>query len=90
MTNRKFAYCKNGHRSTVPFDAFSTDTASTHSCPICGRGVMTEPPPDDAKGDYTMSCGIDPMPSQEWAQPAPTPDDSIAASGNTPRVSDHG
>lgn len=60
-TKRKFAFCKSGHRSTVPEDAFSTDTASTHSCPICGRGVIVEPTEGVARGDYTPARGLDPM-----------------------------
>lgn len=59
---RKFAHCINGHRSTVPEDAFSTDTASTHSCPTCGRGVIVDDPGDYPRGDYAMSSSIKPLP----------------------------
>lgn len=59
---RKFAFCKNNHRSTVPEDAFSTETASTHSCPVCGRGVMVDDPGERPRGDYTMSHSIEPLP----------------------------
>ena len=59
---RKFAFCKNGHRSTVPEDAFSTENASTHACPICGLGVRIERPEEEPRGDYSLSRSIDPLP----------------------------
>lgn len=47
---RRIVYCANGHRCTVPADAYSDGVAASHSCPVCGLGVPKEKTGDQHHG----------------------------------------
>lgn len=52
----RIAYCANGHRCTIPSDAFSDGVGASHACPICGLGV-----PKERTGDQHGARAVTPQ-----------------------------